>query len=88
MATIGRTGNRAPCDAFGVLFAGDLVYLERILGVWPHSAMPDWRETFHALEALQPRVIVPGHGQPADLATARRETGDYLDWLVEQVEAA
>ena len=72
----------------GVLFAGDLVYLERILGVWPHSAMPDWRETFHAMEALQPRVIVPGHGQPADLATAQRDTGDYLDWLVEQVEAA
>ena len=39
------------------------------------------------MEALHPRLIVPSHGQPADLATGRRDTGDYLDWLVEQLEA-
>lgn len=74
--------------ASGVLFAGDLVYLDRILGVWPHSAMPDWRESFQTMEALAPRVIVPGHGEPADLAKAKTDTGDYLDWLVTRVETA
>ena len=39
------------------------------------------------MEALRTAAIVPGHGQPADLATGRRDTGDYLDWLVEQLEA-
>lgn len=72
----------------GVLFAGDLVYLDRILGVWPHSAIRDWRDSFQAMERLAPRVIVPGHGEPADLAKAKADAGDYLDWLVTKVEAA
>ncbi len=72
----------------GVLFAGDLVFMDRILGVWPHSPIRAWRDTFHAMEALQPKVIVPGHGNPADLASAKRDTGDYLDWLVREVESA
>jgi glyoxylase-like metal-dependent hydrolase (beta-lactamase superfamily II) len=72
----------------GVLFAGDLVYLDRILGVWPHSAIRDWRDSFQAMEALSPRLIVPGHGEPADLAKAKADAGDYLDWLVTKVEAA
>ncbi|NCC30107.1 MAG: MBL fold metallo-hydrolase [Gammaproteobacteria bacterium] len=72
----------------GVLFAGDLVYLDRILGVWPHSRIRAWRDTFQAMEALEPKVVVPGHGNPADLAKAKRDTGDYLDWLVREVEGA
>lgn len=71
-----------------VLFAGDLVYLDRILGVWPHSRIRAWRDTFHAMEALEPKVVVPGHGNPADLAKTKRDTGDYLDWLVREVEGA
>ncbi|WP_242467675.1 MBL fold metallo-hydrolase [Thiocapsa imhoffii] len=71
-----------------VLFAGDLVYLDRILGVWPHSRIRDWRDTFDAMEELQPKVVVPGHGAPGDLAKAKRDTGDYLDWLVREVEGA
>lgn len=72
----------------GVLFAGDLVFMDRVLGIWPHSDILAWRETFHAMAALAPTVVVPGHGDPGDLAKARRDTGDYLDWLVEQVSAA
>ncbi|QVL48894.1 MAG: hypothetical protein KFB96_25745 [Thiocapsa sp.] len=40
------------------------------------------------MEALEPKVVVPGHGNPADLAKTKRDTGDYLDWLVREVEGA
>lgn len=72
----------------GVLFAGDLVFMDRMLGIWPHSDVEGWRDAFQAMEALNPSVIVPGHGDPGDLSKARRDTGDYLDWLVEQVTAS
>ncbi len=74
--------------AEGVLYSGDLVYVERLLGVLPWSDAVAWRETFHRMAALAPRHIVPGHGQPVDLDVARRHTGDYLDWLVVELTEA
>jgi glyoxylase-like metal-dependent hydrolase (beta-lactamase superfamily II) len=72
----------------GVLFAGDVVFHDRMLGVWPHSPVEDWRDTFRAMEKLPARVVVPGHGNPGDLAKARQDTGDYLDFLVDKVARA
>jgi glyoxylase-like metal-dependent hydrolase (beta-lactamase superfamily II) len=72
----------------GVLFSGDLIYVDRMLGVHPWSDVRSWREAFHRVETLKPKVIVPGHGGVCDLAKAGRETGDYLDWLIEQVDAS
>lgn len=72
----------------GVLFAGDLVFHDRMLGVWPHSPVDAWRDTFRAMEKLQPKLVVPGHGQPGNLAKARRDTGDYLDFLMDSVAMA
>lgn len=62
----------------GVAFAGDIVYVDRLLGVIPVSHTGRWLESFAALEALNPRVIVPGHGRVTDLAMARADTRDYL----------
>lgn len=71
-----------------VVFSGDLIYVNRLLGVLPWSSVKHGQEAFHALEALQPAHIVPGHGRVCDLAQAKRETGDYYDFLVNQVGAA
>jgi glyoxylase-like metal-dependent hydrolase (beta-lactamase superfamily II) len=64
-----------------VAFAGDIVYVDRLLAVLPVSSTRAWLEAFAALESLAPRRIVPGHGQVTDLATARRQTRDYLQAL-------
>ncbi len=72
----------------GVVFTGDLVYVDRMLGVLPWSSVRHGQRAFHALEALQPAHIVPGHGRVCDLAQAKRETGDYYDFLVNKVGAA
>ena len=71
-----------------VLFSGDHIYVDRMLGIHPFSDVQQWREAFHAAMDLGPERIVPGHGGVADPAKARAQTGDYLDWLVTEVGKA
>lgn len=60
------------------VFTGDVVYLDRMLGIHPWSDIQGWLQAFAALESLEPVHLIPGHGNAADLARARAETGDYL----------
>jgi glyoxylase-like metal-dependent hydrolase (beta-lactamase superfamily II) len=71
-----------------VVFSGDLVYVDRLLGVLPWSSVKNGQLAFHALAALKPARIVPGHGRVCDMAQAQRETGDYYDFLTDKVGAA
>ncbi len=61
-----------------IAFAGDIVYVDRLLGVMPMSNIKHWLASFAALAALQPGLIIPGHGAPTTLAKAQLETRDYL----------
>lgn len=72
----------------GVVFTGDLVYVDRLLGVLPWSSVVNAQRAFRALEALNPRHVVPGHGRVTDLAQARRESGDYYDFLIDKIGTA
>lgn len=71
-----------------VMFSGDLVYVDRILGVLPWSSVKNGQKAFHALAALNPARIVPGHGRVCDLVQAQRESGDYYDFLAGKIGAA
>lgn len=71
-----------------VVFSGDLIYVDRLMGVLPWSSVQNGQKAFKALAALKPARIVPGHGRVSDLAQAKRESGDYYDFLVEKVGAA
>lgn len=71
-----------------VMFSGDLIFVDRLLGVLPWSNVKNSQQAFHALAALKPAHIVPGHGRVCDLAQAQRETGDYYDFLADKVGAA
>ncbi|GAB4401294.1 MAG: MBL fold metallo-hydrolase [Rhodoferax sp.] len=79
-----RGGGHTPGDTLvyvpdtGVVFTGDVVYVDRILGLHEVSLTKPWVASFEALEALQPKVVVPGHGRVTDLAQARRDTGTLL----------
>jgi glyoxylase-like metal-dependent hydrolase (beta-lactamase superfamily II) len=71
-----------------VIFTGDLVFVDRLLGVQPESCVRCGQRAFHAMEALQPVFVVPGHGRVSDLARAKRDTGDYYDFLVDKIAPA
>ncbi len=81
---IHRNGGHTPGDmlvylpATGVVFTGDVVYTDRILGLHPVSKTKTWVASFEALEALKPTVVVPGHGRVTNLAQAQRDTGNLL----------
>ncbi|QCB47993.1 MBL fold metallo-hydrolase [Hydrogenophaga sp. PAMC20947] len=79
-----RGGGHTPGDSMvwlpaqKLLFSGDVVYVDRMLGIFPFSNTRHWVESFALVESLQPEAIVPGHGQVSDLARARADTGNYL----------
>ena len=79
-----RGGGHTPGDMMvwlpskNVLFSGDIVYVDRILSVIPVSNTKAWLTAFKVIEDLQPRHIVPGHGDVTNLATAVADTGEYL----------
>ena len=73
-----------PGDAFvwiadrSVMFSGDIVYVERMLGIGDQSNSRSWVEVFKKMESFQPEHLVPGHGNPVPLAIARRDSYQYL----------
>ncbi|MFA5081068.1 MAG: MBL fold metallo-hydrolase [Hydrogenophilaceae bacterium] len=88
------TDTHFPGDAWvwlpkrNVVFTGDLVYVDRILGVLPWSSVKNGQKAFHTLAALNPKHVVPGHGSVCDLAKAKRDSGDYEDFLADVVGKA
>jgi glyoxylase-like metal-dependent hydrolase (beta-lactamase superfamily II) len=71
-----------------VTFTGDLVYVDRILSVLPASNVRKAQAGFQRLLALNPKHVIPGHGRVTDLTQAKRETGDYYDFLISNIGAA
>jgi glyoxylase-like metal-dependent hydrolase (beta-lactamase superfamily II) len=82
-----RGGAHTPGDTMvwlpgrNVLFTGDVVYVDRMLGVLPVSHTRHWLDTFAVIEQLAPRVVVPGHGDVTDVRTAQADTQAYLQAL-------
>lgn len=64
-----------------VVFAGDIIFVERMLGVQEHSKSSTWIKSFEAIQALKPAAIVPGHGHVTNLKRAKADTYDYLVFL-------
>ncbi|GAB4478425.1 MAG: MBL fold metallo-hydrolase [Burkholderiaceae bacterium] len=89
-----RGGAHTPGDMMvwlpdrGVLFTGDVVYVERMLGVIPVSNTRRWVQHFALIERLDPKIIVPGHGSVTDPSTARADTQSYLEALRAHMKTA
>lgn len=79
-----RGGGHTPGDMLvwlpqkSVLFSGDVVYVDRVLGLHPVSRSKAWLASFAVIDELKPKIIVPGHGQVTNLATAQAQTRDLL----------
>lgn len=79
-----RQGGHTPGDTLvwlpqkNVLFSGDVVYVDRVLGLHPVSSTKAWLGSFAVIDQLKPQTIVPGHGNVTNLATAQAQTRDLL----------
>lgn len=69
-----------------IVFSGDIVYVDRMLGVGPQSAHLSWIAAFEAMASKQPEMVVGGHGNPATLARATADSYDYLVFLRKAVQ--
>lgn len=67
----------------GVLFGGDLVFLDRA-PTTPHADLALWRASLRRLETFAPDRIVPGHGPAERGARSITQTRDWLN-LIEEV---
>lgn len=68
-----------------IMFTGDIVYTDRMLGIGQMSAHKSWITVFETMAARQPDIVVGGHGEPGPLSKARADTYDYLVFLREAV---
>ena len=68
-----------------VMFAGDVVFNDRMLGVGPARNIRSWIEVFEKMAAFSPKYIVPGHGKISDLPTATKNTQAYLEFLEAEI---
>lgn len=70
-----------------IVFTGDIVYTERMLGILSYSNSKSWLGAFNAIAVLKPRHLVPGHGSPTTLEKAKKDTYDYIAFLRSSIAA-
>ncbi len=68
-----------------LMIAGDMAFHERLLPVFDDSDTGGWIETWKSVEALQPEVIVPGHGHPTTMDVVKKWTIDYLQYMRSEI---
>ncbi len=68
-----------------VMFTGDIVYVERMLGVGSQSNSKSWISVFEAMAAYKPEHLIPGHGHATTLEQATKDSYNYLVFLRKSV---
>lgn len=61
-----------------ILFAGDIVFTERMAAILPIGNVGGWIKAFDSAMALGAKIIVPGHGKVTEVKQATRDTKDFL----------
>jgi quinoprotein relay system zinc metallohydrolase 1 len=67
-------------DSTGVLFAGDLAFLDRA-PTTPSADIAKWRESIATLRGTDRQLLLPGHGPKDERSASLDQTLDWLDWL-------
>jgi len=64
----------------GVLFAGDLAFLDRA-ATTPHADIAVWQQSLDQLDKSPFKLLMPGHGPAEESHRAIEQTRAYLTWL-------
>ncbi|RLA06774.1 MAG: MBL fold metallo-hydrolase [Gammaproteobacteria bacterium] len=68
-----------------VMFTGDIVYVDRMLGVGSQSNSKSWLQVFEKMAKHKIKHLIPGHGKVTTLQQAYKDTYDYLLFLRKSV---
>jgi glyoxylase-like metal-dependent hydrolase (beta-lactamase superfamily II) len=68
-----------------VVYAGDILYSQRLLAVLPDSDTKSWIEAFNNLKQFGKVTFIPGHGEPDKLDAFDFPTRQYLSLLYEHM---
>ena len=68
-----------------IVISGDIAFNKRMLPVFEDTQTGEWIKTWDKFEALNPKIIIPGHGGPTDMATVTRFTKDYLVYMRREI---
>ncbi len=71
-----------------IVFTGDLVYVDRMLGIQSYSPVVSWLQAFNKMMQLKAEIFIPGHGTVSSAEKVQQQTGDYLDYLISGVKKA
>ena len=74
-------------EASGILFAGDLVFLDRA-PTTPHADIERWRVTLATLGGIPHGLLVPGHGPAEPGARGIEQTRRWLETIEPQIKDA
>jgi glyoxylase-like metal-dependent hydrolase (beta-lactamase superfamily II) len=69
-----------------VLIAGDIAFHQRLLGIFPDTDVASWIESLGKMAALDPQIVVPGHGAPTTMQAIEESTLGYLLFLTAEME--
>jgi glyoxylase-like metal-dependent hydrolase (beta-lactamase superfamily II) len=69
-----------------VLIAGDIAFHQRLLGIFPDTDVASWIESLGKMAALDPQIVVPGHGAPTNMQAIEESTLGYLLFLTAEME--
>jgi len=70
-----------------IVIAGDIAFHERLLPVFEYTDTLGWIETWDAFAALDPLIVVPGHGHPTTLKVVDTWTLQYLKHMRKAIGA-
>jgi len=70
-----------------IMFAGDIVFTERLLGPGPAQDSASWMRVFETMMSNEPEVIVPGHGHADKPEKAWADTYGYIKYMREAVSS-
>ena len=68
-----------------VVYAGDILFSDRLLAVLPDGNIKSWIATFNQLRLMGDVVFIPGHGEPDRLTAFEFATFSYLRLLHEHM---
>jgi len=72
---------------YKIMFTGDIVYTQRMLGIGSQSDYRSWINVFEKMAKFKPEILVPGHGEPTTLKVASHDTYNYLKFIHKEVSA-